>query len=199
MKKILCLLVFISSFTFAQEVDSLAIDSLEKPPPAYYGGVYLVGGISFEPSAPENNFFGNIGAGIQYERWMIGFSRVDFLGTSQSLLVFPNVFELKYRYGGPHISFTFSQQEKVNILLQAGYYRGDLLWREVSEQQDFIRDEFSLTKIGLVGELSVFRYAKPRISIGYQQMKDLDLNGVKNDDFSGLYISVGLRLGYFNQ
>ena len=199
MKKILCLLVFMSSLASAQEVDSLAIDSLEKLPPPYYGGVYLLGGISFEPSTPERNFFGSVGIGVQYERWMLGFSRVDFLGTSQSLLIFPNVFELKYRYGGPHISFTFFQHEKVNMILQAEYYKGDLLWREVGEQQDFLRDEFALSKIGLTGELSVLRYIKPQLSIGYQQMYDLDLNSVREDDFSGLFLSVGVRLGYFNQ
>ncbi|WP_370089504.1 hypothetical protein [Ekhidna sp.] len=199
MKKILCLLVLVSFTSLAQEMDSLAVDSLEKVPPPYYGGVYLIGGVSFEPAAPERNFLGEVGVGIQYERWMLGFSRVDFLGTAQSLLVFPNVFELKYRYGGPYASYSFYQDEKIDLILQAGYFMGDLLWREAGEQQDFIRDEFTLMKIGLAGELSVFRYAKPRLSIGYQQMKDLDLNGVSNDDFTGLYISFGIRLGYFNQ
>ncbi len=197
---ILCLTVgFASAQDLAQEQDSVSIDTVEVEPPPYYLGVYLKGGISLEPSIPNHNIFSVLGVGLQYERWILGFSRNDFQGSVQSFVIFPNTFELKYRYGGVAIAYQLYQKNWVNFLVKAGYYQGDMVWRNQEDGQNFLRDEFNLMKLGVVGEIEFFRYVKPQIWLGYQKMNNLDLSRVRENDFSGLFVAVGIRMGYFNQ
>lgn len=204
MKKLLWIIFLISGVASAQSLDSLAtdtvaMDTLEKEPPPYYLGVFIDGGLSYEASSPKSNFFSVLGIGIQYNRWVLGMSRSDFQGTIQSFVVFPNTFELKYRYGGISIGYQFYQDDSFNLQLRAGFNKGDMVWRNSEDGQDFLRDEFNLLKIGLRGEFGRFRYIKPHASIGYQKLLDLTLSRLEQNDFSGLFVAAGIRIGYFNQ
>ena len=198
-------MIFLSGIASAQELDSAAVDTLgvdldtvDVAPP-YYLGVYFEGGVSFDPSVPDRNPLSAIGVGIQYERWLLSISRYNFLSEIISVVVFPNVFELNYRFGGANIGYQFYQQEWVNAVLSAGYYKGDMTWRNFQDGEDFLRDEFDLLKFSLKVEMEKFRYAKPHVSIGYQQMSEIDLSLVEGNNFSGLFFAVGVRIGYFNQ
>ncbi|MEO9870070.1 hypothetical protein [Ekhidna sp.] len=204
MKKLFLIFTLISSLASAQELDSLALDTLaldtlEKPLPPYYGGIFFEVKGSLEPSTPEKNILSGYGVGIQYKKWIIGFNRFDTQGKVEALVIFPNIFELKYRYGGPFIAFSAIETSSLSIIFRAGYYQGDMTWQRKEDEEAFLRDEFTLLKGAIIGEFSRFRYAKPYISIGLQEMKDLDLASVENEDFSGLFFAVGLRIGYFNQ
>lgn len=198
-------MIFLSGIASAQKVDSAAVDTLSVDldtvdiAPPYYLGVYLEGGVSFDPSVPDRNLLSTVGVGIQYKRWLLSASRYDFQEEVKSLVVFPNVFELKYRFGGANIGYQFYRQEWINAALSVGYYKGDMTWRNLQDGEDFLRDEFDLVKFSLKVEMEKFRYAKPQISIGYQQMSDIDLSRVEGDSFSGLFFGVGVRIGYFNQ
>ncbi|WP_436515551.1 hypothetical protein [Ekhidna sp. To15] len=199
MKKILWIILLIPSLASAQELDSLVTDTTEIEPPAYYLAVYVDAGASFEASAPESNFFSVLGIGAQYEKWMIGFYRYDFQGTSQSLVVFPNSFELKYRYAGVYLGYQFYQNELLNVSAGGSYNKGDAVWRSLEDGQDFLRDEFDLIKMRLKVEIGKIRYIKPHASIGYQKMRNLNLANLNESNFSGLFVAAGIRIGYFNQ
>lgn len=199
MKKLFWVIVLGPFISFAQELDSTAIDTVEIIPPPYYLGAYLHGGITIEPSEPEQNAVSFLGIGVQYENWLLEFSRHDFQGTFQTFVVFPNTFELQYRYGGLSLAYQFYQSTKLGLLLKGSYFKGDMTWRDTQDHEIFFRDEFKLMKIGLVGELSVLRYFKPNVMVGYQNMQDIELTSVASENFSGLFFGVGIRIGYFNQ
>lgn len=199
MKKLLWISLFISGLASAQQTDTLAVDTMEVEVPDHYFALFVDGGVSFEKSAPESNFFSVYGLGVQYDRFMVSFSRSDLQGTIQSLVVFPNVFELKYRYGGANLGYQFYQKDWLNMIVTAGYYKGDMVWSNTEDGQDFFRDEFDLLKFGLRGEVGAIRYIKPHLSIGYQKMTNLSINRLDQTDFSGLFVAVGIRFGYFNQ
>lgn len=204
MQKLFWALLLFPFLSWTQEVDTVAmdtaaIDSIEKDPPPYYLGIYALGGGSFEPSSPNYNLVSMFGAGVQYERWSMAFTIHDFQGTLQSFVVFPNVFDLNYRYGGLRTSFRFFDNDQVGLSVSAGYYKGDMTWKNVEDGQDFLRDEFSLMKFGVVGEFLKFRFIKPYCIIGYQKMLNLNLSDVSENDFSGAYIGLGVKVGYFNQ
>lgn len=199
MQKLFWIFFLISGVAAAQKLDSVGVDTIEVEPPPYYLGVFLEGGMSFESSVPDYNFFSLLGIGVQYEGWILSFSRYDFQGTIQSFVIFPNTFELKYRYGGANIAYQFYQKKWLNLIVSGGYYKGDMVWRNMEDGQDLLRDEFDLIKLGLRGEIGKFRYIKPHVSFGYQKMKNLNLSMVNESDFSGLFIAAGIRIGYFNQ
>ncbi|MEQ8627454.1 hypothetical protein [Ekhidna sp.] len=204
MQKLFWVLLLVPFLSLSQEMDTVvmdtaAIDTVETEPPPYYLGIYAIGGVSFEPSSPDYNLVSMLGGGVQYERWSLDFTIHDFKGTVQTFVVFPNVFDLNYRYGGPRVSYRFFDNDKVGLWINAGYYKGDMTWKNVEDGQDFLRDEFSMIKFGVVGEFLKLRYIKPCIAIGYQKMQDLNLSSVSEDSFSGAYIRLGGRIGFFNQ
>ncbi len=205
-KRTICVIFILPFLGYTQEVDSLSTDSLalaldtvEIAPPPYYLGVYLEGGISIEPSAPDRNVMAYWGGGMQYQKWAVGFSIYEFQGSFESFVIFPNVFDLKYRYGGPNIGYYFFMNRKINISANISYLRGDMIWRDKEDGQDFFRDEFDMLKAGLKFEFGKIRYLKPYVSVGYQRIRNLELTGLMADDFTGVNYSIGIRLGYFNQ
>jgi len=204
MQKLCWVLLLVPFLSWSQEADStamdtVAIDTTEKEPPPYYLGVYATGGGSFEPSGPGHNLVSTFGVGVQYERWAVEFSRHDFQGSLQAFVVFPNVFELKYRYGGAAVAYRFYENKKIGMWLRGQYMMGDMTWRNIEDGQDFLRDEFSLMKIGARGEFLKLKYVKPHVMVGYQKVRNLNLSGIAADAFSGLYFGLGIRVGYFNQ
>ncbi|MEP1033591.1 hypothetical protein [Ekhidna sp.] len=199
MKKYFWITFLISGFVSAQETDTLAYDTVEIEPPVHYLGLYINGGLSFEASTPRNNFFSILGVGAQYDRWSLDFKRFDFQGTIQSFVVFPNTFELKYRYAGINLAYQLYNQDNLDLFVGISYNKGDMVWRNLEDGQDFLRDEFNLIKMGLRGEFAKFRYVKPHISIGYQKMSNLNISRLEENNFSGLFVAAGIRMGYFNQ
>jgi len=200
MKKLVWIIFLLGTFqAWSQEMDSLAIDTLEKEPPPYHLGIYAVGGASYEASIPDQNLASYYGLGIQYENWSIEFKQYEFHGRFETFIIFPSVFSLEYSYGGIDASYQFYQPGPLGIWLSGQYYRGDMLWRNVTDSEVVLRDEFNLIKVGLKAEYDLWRYVKPHLQIGYQRMGDLNLAEAGADRFSGIYFGAGLRLGYFNQ
>lgn len=198
-KKLFWVIVLAPIISFAQEVDSTLVDTVEVLPPLYYLGVYVNGGGAIEPSTPERNVVSFFGVGVQYENWLLEFTRHDFQGSFQSFVIFPNIFELQYRYGGPSLAYRFAKSPNMGVMVSAGYFKGDMTWRDTNDQEVFFRDEFNILKIGVRAEFLRLRYIKPHAMVGYQNMRGLELTGTKAENFSGLFFGVGIRMGYFNQ
>ena len=209
MKKLFGLLVFFSTTLFSQDLDtlmvdsiamdSLGIDSVEKEPPPFYGAIYLTGEVRIAPHFNGVNGATALGVGIQYNRWQLGFNIYDFQGTIESLIIFPNVFSLDYRYAGPTLGFELYDDDWFSLDMAASFGLGDMIWRDVRNDTDFFRDEFSILSIGLSADLDRVRYVKPYFTLGYQQTNNLVLERVENNEFTGVFFVFGIRLGYFNQ
>ncbi len=205
-RKNICLICFLPIISYSQDLDSLASDSLnvvidtvEIEPPSYYLGIYIEGGGSWEPSASDHNLTSFIGGGVQYNRWSVGFMIYHFQGAFEDFVIFPNVFSLKYQYSGPNFGYYFLMNRTLKASLNVSYLKGDMIWRDGEDGQDFFRDEFNMIKASLRIELNTIRFLKPYLGVGYQRIRDLDLTGLQSENFSGIQYILGLRIGFFNQ
>lgn len=199
MRKLAGLIILIAGFAQAQELDTVALDTAKKLPPPYYGAIYVDAMVHIGPNLAGLNISSAVGFGVQYEKWTLGFSQFNFQGADEGFIIFPNLFELDYRYGGPQIGYAVHQSEWIRGQLQLSYYWGDMLWREKETKNDFLRDEFTMISVASRIELNKIRYAKPYFIVGYQQLNDLSLAATNNEDFSGVFFGLGIRIGYFNQ
>lgn len=203
MKRILGLLVLISGLAVGQEMDTIRIDSAivdsTKLIPANKVGIYLVLAGKAAPNLSRLNVTEFYGGGVQYNKWSLGFMIREFVGGTKRYLIFPNLFSLNYRYGGPILSFNFYESRWVDLFAQTSFASGDMVWRNTSTKEDFLRDKFFMSMLSVKVETGRFRYVRPFLNVGYQQMTGLELSGVNQNQFSGFFFGGGLRLGYFNQ
>lgn len=200
--------MIIAGNALSQELDSLSMDSIAidtvlldtiQEPPPYYGGAYVFGEGQISPHYTGYNNAISMGIGIQYNRWIGTFSVVDFEGRIEEFLIFPNVFELDYRYGGPSIGYELYDGYWISWDLTASIFFGDMIWRNKRRNEDFLRDKFSLMVLSTKVDFDAIRYFKPYLKIGYQKPNNLDLTLVENSDFTGLVFVFGIQVGYFNQ
>lgn len=208
MKKFLKLLVFVSNAAFSQDLDTLSVDTLamdtagldsvEKVAP-YYAAAYLMGEVRIAPHFEGTNIATGLGIGIQYNRFQLGFEVYNFQGTIETLVIFPNVFSLDYKYAGPTVGFEVYDHKWFSVDLMASYRRGDMIWKEIESDTDFFRDEFDILSFKVSIDLDRFRYAKPYFTVGYQKTNNLILERVDNQEFTGIFFAIGMRIGYFNQ
>lgn len=200
MKKLFGLLLFFFGLEVcAQEIDSLQVDTLEKAPPANYIGVYGSFDLQLTPNINKRNGVISPGFGLRYNKWVLGFSQTTFIGTTSNYVIFPNVFNLEYRHAGLEVGYEIYESQWMTIQVQASYRWGDMVWEDSETQADFLRDKFNMQRLAVVVEVDKIRYIKPYLIIGYQKMNDLSLARVSNVDFSGLFLGLGARIGYFNQ
>ena len=211
MKKILGIflltLVWFSGYSQVQDtipLDSMALDSLPqdsivKEPPAYVLGGYGFAEFQIAPNYRGYNESVGLGIAVQYNRWVLGFSVVDFKGVIEDLVIFPSVFELDYRYAGPFVGYEVLKAYDFSLDVQASFQLGDMIWRRKETGEDFLRSEYSITTIRTKIEYDRLRFIKPYMQVGYQLANNLDLELVNNSDFEGFVFVFGLQIGYFNQ
>ena len=211
MKKILGIflltLVWFSGYSQVQDtipLDSIALDSLPqdsivKEPPAYVLGGYGFAEFQIAPNYRGYNESVGLGIAVQYNRWVLGFSVVDFKGVIEDLVIFPSVFELDYRYAGPFVGYEVLKAYDFSLDVQASFQLGDMIWRRKETGEDFLRSEYSITTIRTKIEYDRLRFIKPYMQVGYQLANNLDLELVNNSDFEGFVFVFGLQIGYFNQ
>ena len=209
-KKIaLFLLLFAGGTVYAQDLDTLDLDSypldtllqdtLVDEPPPYYGGIYFSREVKISPHYGGYNHASGFGAGLQYERWILGFTVYRFEGVIEELIIFPNVFELDYRYGGPTVGYELVTNDWFSIDALGSLHFGDMVWRNVGTRENLFRDEFSLITLAVKMDLDKFRYAKPYVHLGYQKAQNLAFERVEADQFTGFVFVFGIQIGYFNQ
>lgn len=210
MKKLtgLVVLTLISGLAFAQDLDTLSMDDLAvdtvlldtiNEPPPYYGGIYFMIGGRINPHYGGYNNALGLGIGAQYNKWIAAFSVVDFRGRIEDFLIFPNTFELDYRYGGPTFGYELLDSYWISWDMTVSYFFGDMVWRNMRNDEDFLRDKFSIMILSTKIDFDGIRYVKPYLKLGYQKTNNLDLTLVKPADFSGLVFVFGVQIGYFNQ
>lgn len=199
LRKLLWIALLFQGAVNAQELDTLTIDSMEQVPPAYYGSIFLDASGYLGPIPGGVNSVVSFGAGLQYNQWMITFSQSNFKGVYQKYVIFPNVFELGYRHAGPTLGYMIHRDNWYSFLVGASVQWGDMVWKETNSDTNYFRDTFHLFRGSFQVELNKVRYVKPYGYIGYQLVRDLQLTGLNQNDFKGVYFGVGLRFGYFNQ
>jgi hypothetical protein len=186
-----------------QETDTLSTDTVEVIEPVIvqktHWGLYLDYGLIQSPNPGGANNLEAIGGVIEYQRWAIGFYRAELVGDVFSVIIFPNVFGLEYTYGQVDVSFSPYQSKWVHGWLTASYGQGEMIWKNSASDEAFLGDTFNLQKLSAQVEFSYLGYVKPYIGFGYQNIGGLSIPSVEQNEFEGVFLMVGVKLGFVNK
>jgi hypothetical protein len=198
MRKLCILFLFVSTGTFAQQLDSLEADTIKVPPKHLIGG-YVIFGLNQSPGPGGNSLIGNVGIGFRYDKYEAGFMFSYYDGEYKRRLIFPNFFNLIYSSGGVYVNYALFESKYINVLPNVSMQLGDMVWEFSETRVDFLREKFSLLQLGVKIESPYLRYVRPEVIAGYQIMSDIALPELDRDKFKGFFIGFNVKVGYFNQ
>lgn len=199
MKKLSFLFLLFSSLLNAQELDSVMVDSIIVEEPKDLFGIYLSLGTTQTPDPVGSSSLGTFDVGIRYKNFESSFVFAAYEDGYQSRIIFPNDFDLLYAYGGGTFAYYLLNSQYYSVAPFVGIYSGDMVWERSDSKEDVFRDKFGLLQIGLKVESPFLRFIRPEFRIGYQAITNLELTGLNNKDFSGIFIGLNVKVGYFNQ
>lgn len=191
-----------SLLSFGQDIEADTIPpedstALEETKPFLPVEVYLEGVIVHAPTPKGHSFSSQLGVGLAYKRLSVGAFRSLFQGEYTSILIFPNEFELTYAHGGGYLGYKVLDKEPLEASIRVNFSQGDMVWERTGTNENFARDKFQLVKPEITLSLVPARLVKVYASVGYSKFTDLGLPSITSDDFSGLTLGLGLKLGYF--
>lgn len=188
---------------YAQEVktDTIPGDTLEVEKKSLLAGagIYVEGMAVYAPTPSKYNFSSQIGMGLTYKRISIGVFHSLFQGDLRTIVVFPNKFDLLYAHGGGYAGYELIKRKHLEAGLRVHYSQGDMVWEYAESKEDFLRDKFQVVRPEVTISLVPLRYVKIFTALGYNKFMDLDLPSATSDDFSGLTLGLGIKIGYFSE
>ncbi len=140
----------------------------------------------------------SVAFGIKYKKLSAGFSSSVFNGTIEKKLIFPNDFQLDYAHGGAFVAYRLYRVKWLNMSVNASFQKGDMTWERLDPREYVLRDKFNFFTAGAEIEVDFMRYVRPYAIIGYQKMSGLNLSNTTGKEFSDIFFTIGLRVGYFN-
>lgn len=179
------------------EADTIIIP--QKPLLNFKCGIFGEFQVEQTPIFDEWRPMTGFGIGVQYKSLLGGFKVHQFQGTVTSLLIFPNTFSLEYRYGAGYLGFQLLNIKIIELDLRCNYGRGDLVWQKESNDENFLRDEFSIFIPEIMVLYTPIEAIKLYCQVGYKQMSDLELAKLSNKNLSGFTFGIGLRCGIYQK
>jgi hypothetical protein len=165
----------------------------------YSWGAYLgmTSGASPNPGGAEDviSFLG----GLQYRFFIIEFGLYSYQGNYSKRLIFPNEFQINYLYGSGAIGFRFINKRWIELSSVLTVGNGDMLWERSTNFENLFSDKFWIVKPEIRLEVTPTKFTRVFTGIGYQSMQGLELSQLQNSDFSGAFIQIGLKLGYYQK
>ncbi|WP_258097934.1 hypothetical protein [Marinoscillum pacificum] len=209
MKKLILWLFLSTAFTLAygQEValDSVTIqphDSLlvEKDPLIKFeSGVFLETGFQMIPIKTNYGPTSQLFIGLQYKNLFGGFGVYNYQGDYQTTVIFPNNFNLAYKYGAARLGLRAYDSKYFEINAQIQYGKGDAVWIRESNDEKFIRSKFDIIEPQVMVLYTPIEQVKLFTTLGYKSMQNLDIVHLSNKDFSGITFGFGIRCGIYQQ
>ncbi len=190
-----------ASFTgLAQETDTLQIEP--EPKTGFWQNVTsLYIGLGTEaadtPDGVEPSVQLQLGA--EYKKIHFGFTALDYVGEYQQRLIFPNQFSMLYRHGGAYVGYDIFRTNFVHVNGLLQFTHGDVVWQRVSTGEDVFRDKMTIWQPTLQLELNPGFLLSGYVNVGYRQVNGLELPRISSEDFSGLVVQFGIRLGLFRK
>lgn len=199
---ILLTILFASCAALAQETEKDTLQTETEPKKGLWQEVTsLYVGLGTEAApAPEGTAPSlQLQFGAEFKKFHFGFVFSDYDGNYEQRLIFPNQFSLLYRHGGAYLGRRIwsSNLFRINGLIQ--WSHGDVVWQRVSTREGVFRDKMTLWQPTLQLEVNPEFLVAGYINVGYRQMTGLDLPQLSTDDFSGLTVQFGIRLGLFRK
>ena len=183
-----------------QEQDTVAVE--EKPSPKIYRepapwAVYGEGVLMANPTPDRHQLSSEIGLGVKVGPLTVGGFIHTFHGDIQRILVFPNEFNLYYKYGGGYVGLQFLDQKRIFSELKLKVGHGDMVWQRSDNRRNLDRDTFWVGQPELQIGYKTNRYFQVFFLCGYRFIKDLNIIKYETSDFSGVILGLGLKAGIF--
>ncbi|MDW3193234.1 MAG: hypothetical protein R8G66_12750 [Cytophagales bacterium] len=197
---ILWILLLASFISLAQETDTLQTETEVKEGFWYdITSLYVGVGVEAAPTTDGTEPSVQLQLGAEYKKFHVGFTMLDYVGEYQQRLIFPNQFDMLYRHGGVYIGRDIWRTNLIHINALLQWSHGDVVWQRNSTGEDVFRDKMTIWQPTLQLELNPELLIAGYVNVGYRQVNGLELPRITSDDFSGLVIQFGVRLGLFRK
>ncbi|UXX79300.1 hypothetical protein N7E81_18260 [Reichenbachiella carrageenanivorans] len=198
MKAFVLVLFFIfscASLIYAQ-TDSLQV--AKKRPPRKVKG-YVAGVFERAPVAPGyTNSYGVQAAVILMHHMEVGFFGSKYTDDGyRQLLIFPNKFQMNYKQAGVLLGYRTHLEKKYEFNVESKLGFGEVRWLQVERNTAFMADKFQMLHLQGGMDYMLVDFLAFNAFVGYRWMNDLDIDGLSNLDFKGLYCGIGLKVGLF--
>lgn len=202
MKRVSILLLFLSAtlIGLAQETDTLQTEP--EPPKGFWQDItslYVGLGTEAAPTPDGTEPSIQLQFGTEYKKFHLGLTLIDYVGEYQQRLIFPNQFSMLYRHGGVYMGRDIWRSNLIHINALIQFSHGDVVWQRVSTGEDVFRDKMTIWQPTLQAEINPGFLVSGYVNIGYRQVNGLELPQISSEDFSGLVVQFGVRLGLFRK
>lgn len=179
-------------------IDSIADDSVLVKTD---WGVYASVEARQAPILGDRLWGAALGCGIRYKSISLQYIYASSPQV-KGQVVFPSSFRLEAFMQGFAMRYqSFEIGGKLHGAFEASYMSGEMVWVRESNNESLQGDQF-YSFLGAM-ELGFLRpqigFFEPYAKLGYQNVAGLSLQDVPPSSVSGMYIVIGLRIGYFNQ
>ncbi|WP_422362277.1 hypothetical protein [Reichenbachiella sp.] len=194
---ILFLMIVLGTTTrsFAQS-DSLKIEKRKSPLgiKGYIGGVYENATV-----APDHTkSFGVQAAVILKNHIEVGFYNLAYTNNNyRERLIFPNIFQMNYKHAGFVLGYRTNLEKDYEFNVESKVGFGEVKWAQVETGDAFLVDKFSILQLQISVDYLLANFLALNAFVGYRWMKQLEITGLENEDFNGVYFGLAVKVGKF--
>lgn len=113
-------------------------------------------------------------------------------------IVFPNEFDMSYRYGGLIIGYHTMLEERYQLAIRVRAGRGEVLWERLDSGLNLVSDKMLIIEPQVSFGYVLNKFLAAEVYAGYRKMSDLDIPELKNEDFNGFQFGFGIKAGLVN-
>jgi hypothetical protein len=196
------LIMSMVQISLAQEV---AEDSVEVQPRWYQNmdwtnlGVYAQADRQYAPTPAGQQLGIRLGTGLQIKRWNFDAFVTTYEDNYSQIIIFPNHFDMSYLYGGFALGFALLQNRWYQVNLNTAFGKGDILWEHSLTYENYFRDTFNMYHAGVEIEATPIRFIRPHVQVGYRKMSEINIPLLNHQDFTGLCLRFGLKIGVYTK
>jgi len=130
--------------------------------------------------------------GLEYKKIQLGTFITLFNGDYRFPVIFPNDALLRYVHGGGFIGYRFYNKNRLYLDARIFAGAGDMIWEDETSFFNYFRDTYWILYPDLTLQVNIFRFLDGKISCGYRQYFDVELERLTNRNFSGITRTFGI-------
>lgn len=176
--------------------DSLKVEKVRKPLKVrgYVAAVYESAPVAGE----RTNSFGVQAGLLLKNHFQLGFYGLNFSSDQyRKPLIFPNTFQMNYKHAGALIGYRTDLEQNFQFNLESKIGFGEVKWDQVETGRHFLADKFQMIQLQGGIDYLLTKFIAINGFVGYRWMQNLEITGLTNEDFEGMYFGVALKAGIF--
>ncbi|MEP0368274.1 MAG: hypothetical protein ABJN36_15475 [Cyclobacteriaceae bacterium] len=138
-----------------------------------------------------------ISAGVFYQGFTTGVFYSQGGGKVESHPFFPNDYDLPYKQMGGFIGHSLIRHQKIQIYARINLSHADMNWKNKETGSAVFEDRFYFIKPEVQFCYLPTPFVQFFTSLGYRKAHQLKLTEVKSNQYTGLTLNFGMRLGLF--